>query len=165
MSLMSRQRRDSIVQPERRSRTRVLTLKNFAIFLGVVIVIFIGISIRSEMRGRGATGYGRLVNNGLQEEVPVKPREVVIEAPPIDDRQSADPMLTSAAAREQYLRGEQKPAVVPAPLPPPATASAMPPVRRGDGDVTIVGGAEGVTVVKTDSASQPKLSGGIFKPQ
>lgn len=163
MNLMGRQRNDSIVLPERRRRTRVLTLKNFGIFLAVVVAVFIGISIRSEMRGRGVPGYGRLVNRGLPQDVAVTPREVVTEAPAIDDRQSADPMLTSAAAREQYLRGEQTPAVVPVPA-PAAAAAIPPPVRRGDGDVAIVGGADGVTIVKTDSAARPKLSGGIFKP-
>lgn len=163
---MSRQRRDSIVQPERRRRTRVLTLKNFGLFMIVAVVVFIGISIRSEMRGRGVPGYGRLVNKGFPQEVTVAPREVVTEAPPIDDRDSVDPMLVTSAAGEQYLRDEQATPLVPAPTAAPAaaTASAIPPMRRGDGDVAIVGGADGVTIVKTDSAPQPKLSGGIFKP-
>jgi hypothetical protein len=166
MKLMSRQRHDSIVQPERRSRTRVLTLKNFGIVLAVAVVVFIAISIRSEMRGRGVPGYGRLVNKGFpQDDVKVAPREVITEAPAIDDRQSADPMLTSAAAREQYLRGAEPTPLVPVPVAPPARASVVPPVRRGEGDVAIVGGADGVAVVKTDSAAPPKLSGGIFRPQ
>src|ERR1041384_7907759 len=56
--VMNRHRPDLIVPiKDRRQRKRYLTLKNFGWFMLAAVVIFIGITIRSEMRGRSSGDY------------------------------------------------------------------------------------------------------------
>lgn len=160
-----RQTRGQFNFPERRQRPRIITLRNFGIASAVAIVAFVGISIRSEYRGRNVDGdYGRLYGSQVgKQEMTVKNPEVVVEDPGISDNAHADPMLTAAAAREQYLYDKTRPAGAVA---EPVQATIVPTpaqTRSGEGDVAIVGGPEGVTVVKTDASTTPKLSGGIFR--
>jgi hypothetical protein len=159
-----RNRPDLIVPAQDRRRgKRIVTIKNVAVAGGVVAVLFVGITIRSEMRDSNPGAYGSLYDHQVPADVNVKAAEVITEAPAIDDREHADPMLLSAAAREQYLRtADQRPKFTAADR--PAVAPAVAPLRAGEGDVAIVGGPEGVTAVKTDtSKDRPKLTGGIFK--
>lgn len=153
-------RRPDLIVPirDRRKRKRFLTLKNFGIATVASLVVFAGISIRSELRGTSAD-YGRLMQRHLPSDRPAKPVEVVTEAPPapVPDATHADPLLVAPAAREQWLYGE-----------PTSTETsfveAMPraeaSVATGETRVAIVGGVSGVEVVKRERR-KPILSGGF----
>ncbi|HYK00749.1 MAG TPA: hypothetical protein VE974_03275 [Thermoanaerobaculia bacterium] len=154
-------RKPDLIVPihDRRKRRRILTLKNFAIAMIVFFVIFAGISIRSELRGTNAD-YGRLMQRELPPPVaPDKPVEVVTEAAPqpVPEATHADPLLLAPMAREQWLHGDPN-------APVAATAAVMPraevSVATGETRVAIVGGTEGVTVVKRERR-QPVLAGGF----
>lgn len=154
---MRRHRPDLIVPiRDRRQRKRYLTLKNFAIAAVAAGVLFVGISIRSEMRGTGPANYGRLVEREMPQVEQRRPVEVVAEAPTVDQEQThADPMLVQAAAREQWLRDQSTaPVVVDV---PPRAAAAM---ATGATDVVIVGGPEGVKIVQRERR-KPTLTGGF----
>jgi hypothetical protein len=145
---------------DRRRRRRILTLKNFGIALAVFVVLFVMISIRSELRGTSAD-YGRLMERELPPVVtPEKPVEVVTEGTPqpVPDATHADPLLLAPMGREQWLHGDPNaPAATTAEVMPRAEGS----VARGDTRVAIVGSdTEGVTVVKRETR-QPVLSGGF----
>ncbi|HYC61015.1 MAG TPA: hypothetical protein VEK79_15740 [Thermoanaerobaculia bacterium] len=149
-------RKPDLIVPirDRRQRKRYLTLKNFGYASIAAAVLFIGITIRSEMRGLGPSNYGRLVERELPQ-VEQKPLEVVEEKPIVDNEQThADPFLTEAAAREQWLRAQAQP--LPVPMPPRIAAA----VATGETDVAIVGGPEGVKVVQRERR-KPVLSGGF----
>ena len=133
-----------------------MTLKNFAIFTGVLLVAFVAISTYSEMRSFAPGDYGRLFGREVPPPVEPKPVEVVHEAPPpVDDTTHADPMLVEPMERAQWLVDD-----------PTATTTMTTPVvvssasARGDADVTIVGGTEGVTIVQRERR-KPVLSGGF----
>jgi hypothetical protein len=154
-------RRPDLIVPihDRRKRRRILTLKNFAIALVVFLVIFAGISIRSELRGTSAD-YGRLMQRELPPAVaPDKPVEVVTEAAPrpVPDATHADPLLLAPMGREQWLHGDPN-------APVATTAEVMPraevSVATGETRVAIVGGTEGVSVVKRERRG-PVLAGGF----
>jgi hypothetical protein len=155
-----RRRHPDLIVPirDRRQRKRYLTLKNFGIAMGVFVVLFIAITIRSEMRGNGPSNYGRLVERELP---PVaheqKPVEVVRETPTVDVEQThADPMLTAPMAREQWLHAQTETAAVPVPIAPRVAASVV----SGETEVAIVGGPEGVQIVQKERR-RPTLSGGF----
>lgn len=143
---------------DRRSRKRILTLKNFAIFMAVLVLLFAIITIRSEMRGSTIGDYGRLFQREAAIEIEQKPVEVVHEAPPpVDDTTHPDPMLTEPAARAQWLQDQQTAeaaAIVPV---TPAQAAR---VTSGSAEVAIVGGNTGVAVVRKER-KKPVLSGGF----
>jgi hypothetical protein len=144
---------------DRRKHRRILTLKNFGIAAIVFVVVFAAISIRSELRGTSAD-YGRLMQRELPSAVqPDKPVEVVTEAvaQPVPDETHADPMLLAPAGREQWLHGDPNaPAATTAEMLPRAEAS----VATGETRIAIVGGTEGVTVVKRERR-QTVLAGGF----
>jgi hypothetical protein len=144
---------------DRRKRRRILTLKNFGIAVVAFLVIFAGISIRSELRGTSAD-YGRLMQRELPPPVASdKPVEVVTEAAPepVPDDTHADPLLLAPMGREQWLHGDPTaPVATTAEVMPRAEAS----VATGETRVAIVGGTEGVTVVKRERR-QPVLAGGF----
>ena len=148
-------RRDLIVPiRDRRQHKRILTLKNFGWFALVCTLAFVGISIRSEMRGLGPSSYGGL----LQKELPpadLKPVEVVRENPAaVPDQTHADPMLVEPAARSQWLQdGAATSTIVTA----PADVARFGESRS---DVAIVGGSDGVSVVRKERR-RPVLSGGF----
>jgi hypothetical protein len=154
---MRRHRPDLIVPiHDRRQHKRYLTLKNFGYAMIAAVVLFIGITILSEMRGNGPASYGRLVDRELPHAVEQKPVEVVNERPTIDNEQThADPMLTAPMAREQWLHA-QAPAPVAVHVPPRVEAA----VASGETDVAIVGGPEGVKIVQKERR-RPTLSGGF----
>jgi hypothetical protein len=140
---------------DRRQRKRYVTLKNFGIAAIVAALLFIGITIRSEMRGTGAANYGGIVEREMPQ-VEQKPVEVVREAQVVDTEQThADPLLIRPAAREQWLHAD-----TPDPAPvaiPHRAATAM---ATGETDVVVVGGPEGVKVVQKERR-RPVLSGGF----
>ena len=150
-------RRPDLIVPirDRRARRRILTLKNFFIFVAVTVTAFAAISLRSEMRGMKPGDYGRLFRRETPPPVQAKPMEVVREEEPpptVGDQTQADPTLVEPMQRSQWLVDDT------------TTTTAAPMISaasvRGDGDVAIVGGAEGVAVVKKDRR-KPVLSGGF----
>ena len=143
---------------DRRQRKRILTLKNFGIFVAVLLIAFLAISIRSEMRGLSPGDYGRLFRNEVPPPVEPKPMEVVREQEPppaVDDQTHADPTLVQPMARSQWLVDESA-AATPALVTPVVTTASM----RGESDLAIVGGSDGVTVMRTERR-KPVLSGGF----
>lgn len=151
---------------DRRQRKRIITLKNFGWLALALAIIFLGLTIRSEMRHTSGNDYGRLFGKQVaRQNDAVKPKLDVIKEAPVPDQTAADPLLVEAAARSQYL-GADTMAPPPPVAPPPATASeaAAPPEIRGSvSGATIVGGPNGVTIVRGKNPRQPVLSGGIFK--
>lgn len=146
---------------DRRQRKRYLTLKNFAIAAAVFVVAFVAISIRSEMRGRvDGSDFGRLFQREIATDVEQKPMEVVHEAPPpVADATHADPMLIEPAVRAQWLEADvNTPTTTSVPQSAPVNVSAA--SMRGNGDVTIVGGPDGVAIVRSERP-KPVLSGGF----
>ena len=153
---MRHQRPDLIVPiRDRRQRKRYLTVRNFGYALIAAAILFLGITIRSEMRGAGPADYGRLVERELPKKVEQKSVDVVREAPTVDAEQThADPMLTEPMARERWLHAEPAPVAVEVPA---RAAAAM---ATGETDVVIVGGPEGVKIVQRERR-RPTLSGGF----
>ena len=146
---------------ERRQHRRIVTLKNFGWLMVFLLVVFIGLSID---RSRGASeGYGRIVDGEIAANDDIRPKpQVIIEAPPVPDQNAADPLLLSAAAREQeFLSTSTTPAVTVTPI--AAAQMATPVDTRGSGAVSIVGDSGGVAIVRNGEAKRPVLAGGIFK--
>ncbi len=121
----------------------------------LVVLAFIAINIRTDMRRPKAGQYGRL--SGEAMPVDTQPVEIVAEAPvTVTDQTAADPMLVAPAAREQLLHANTNAAPQPQPQPMIAPVATTPVVvapeqavdRRGTSRFTIVGGPEGVAVLK-----------------
>jgi hypothetical protein len=150
-------RRPDLIVPirDRRQHKRYLTLRNFAILCAVAFVAFIAVSIYSEVRRPAPNEYGRLARREIPAPPPVtKTMDVVEEAGSIPDQVSADPTLVQPMTRAQWLGEETTSAGVIQPAPEPVST-----IQRGD-DVVIVGGPEGVTIVK-QKRRKPVLSGGF----
>ena len=157
---MLRKKPDLIVPVrDRRQHKRYLTLKNFGKVMLVLTVVFVAITIRSEMRGRTPGEFGRL----FQREVAVvdqKPVEVVTEAPaPVPDATHADPMLIEPAARAQWLQDDT--ATTATLVSVPTVVSVPATVRSSASEVAIVGGPEGVAVMRKEARPKPVLTGGF----
>ena len=144
---------------DRRQSKRYLTLKNFAIASAVAAVAFVAISIRSEMRGRvDGPDFGRLLQREIATDVQQKPIEVVHEAPPpVADATHADPMLIEPAVRAQWLEADATTTTSVSSQPVNVSAASM---RATGTEVAIVGGPDGVAVVRTERR-KPVLSGGF----
>jgi membrane-associated protease RseP (regulator of RpoE activity) len=160
---MTHSRPDLIVPiRDRRQGKRYLTLRNFGIAVFVLAFAFLLITIRSEMRGLRPGDYGGLVHREMPDPVQAtKPTEVVREAAPaVPDQTAADPTLVEPMARAQWLDGTNATtaAIVPAPA-PQQTVTYQAPVA-GNAHVAIVGGAEGVAIVK-EAPKRPTLKGGF----
>jgi hypothetical protein len=140
---------------DRRQHKRYLTLRNFAIASAVAFVAFIAVSIYSEVRRPAPNDYGRLARKLPDAPPPTRPVEVVKETNSIADESAADPTLVQPMARAQWLGDETTSAGVIEPA-APATVSTF---QRGE-DVVVVGGPEGVTIVK-QKRRKPVLSGGF----
>ena len=137
--------RQDLIVPirDRRKRKRFLTLKNFGIFVVVMLVVFVAISTYSEMRSIPTGSYGRLFRREVPPPPPPKPMEVIVEAPVPNQNEA---VLVDTMAREQWIESDLAPVQIE-------------PVR-GDQDVAIVGGANGITVVRRERR-RPELSGGF----
>jgi hypothetical protein len=166
---MSRPRKPLLIVPirDRRQRRRILTIKNCAISMLSLAVIFASISIYNEARRTPAGEYGRLFGSQVPATNTTISRNVdVIKEGPVDDQRAADPMLVAPAAREQLLLANSN---VPAPAPPPAPLTSPSAIGNVSGHgTTIVGDGTSVTIVHTSTtstAARPVLSGGIFKQQ
>jgi len=170
--MLSRSRKALLIVPirDRRQRRRILTIRNCAISMLSVAVIFASISIYNEARRSPAGEYGRLFGSQVPATNTTISRNVdVIKEGPVDDQRAADPMLVAPAAREQLLLANTN---VPAPTPAPAVVAIAPSSAIGNVSghgTTIVGDGNGVAVVRpsttTSTAARPVLSGGIFKQQ
>ena len=145
--------------PDRRHGRRFLTKKTVLSTIGVAVVIFLAITIRSEMRGSNEGNYGRLYEKQVKKLQPVEPQAmpVVTEAPPVAEGASADPFSLDAAAREQYLGDTRL-------TPAPATASALGYGGEPQSSLRVEGGPDGVTVTNTEPRPQPVLGGGFGRP-
>jgi hypothetical protein len=158
---MQRRKPDLIVPiRDRRQHKRYLTLRNAGIAFAALVVLFIGISIRSEMQPRHADSFGRLLERELPK-VETKPMEVVEEAPPaVDDHTAADPMLVAPAAREQWLYDSSATTSASiATIEPVGAPITLSPRTKGS-RIAIVGGPEGVSVVEQKRQRQT-LRGGF----
>jgi hypothetical protein len=155
--------RPSLVVPirDRRQRRRILTLKNFRKFVLGVAIFFLGVTIQSDLRHPPSGSYGRLFSKQVfsQADAPRQKVEVVREAPVIDQT-AADPLLLAPAAREQYLgvNGPLQRANV-----EPALSRFAPAGEPALRDLAIVGGPDGVAIVRGEATKRPTLSGGIFR--
>ena len=85
---MLRRKPDLIVPiRDRRQRKRYLTLKNFGFATLAAVVVFVGISIRSEMRSPDPNYYSPLYQRVLPKVEQKPPLEVVRETPqPVPDQ-------------------------------------------------------------------------------
>ena len=150
-------RRPDLIVPirDRRQHKRYLTLKNFGLFMLVCVVAFAAITIRSEMRDLRPGDYGRLFSREANVPIEQKPIEVVHEAPPpVPDATHADPLLVEPASRAQWLQDETATTTI---APVPVTTAD---VRGTRGEIAIVGGREGITIVRTER-KRPVLAGGF----
>jgi hypothetical protein len=173
--MLSRPRKPLLIVPirDRRQRRRILTIRNCAISMLSVAVIFATVSIYNEARRAPAGEYGRLFGSQVPSTNTAISRKVdVVEEAPVDDQRAADPMLVAPAAREQLLLANTNaPAPAPQVVTVPVAAPALSPsaIGRVSGNgTTIVGDGNGVAIVHastTSTAARPVLSGGIFKQQ
>ena len=155
-------RRPDLIIPirDRRQGRRILTLKNFYKAAIVAIVLFAGLTIYFDIRHPRSNGdYGRLFGKQVSGQVPevTKPPVDVVKEAPVPDQTAADPLLVAAQAREQYLGN---PTLTPAPM--AADVMTTPPATNSDG-TAVVGGPNGVTIVRGKTNAKPTLQGGIFR--
>jgi hypothetical protein len=151
---------------DRRRRKRILTLKNVRNVTLIAVALFAALTIASEIRRpKTRDDYGRLF--GSQIAVPATTAQstpqVITEAP-VADEEHADPLLLSAAAREQYLGVNSQPVVAPVVSATPADFARPAPVLGEGRHVSVVGDANGVAVVTEPAPRRETLGGGIFKP-
>jgi hypothetical protein len=157
---MSHRRPDLIVPVrDRRQGKRYLTLKNFRNVTLALVVVFAVISIRSEWGSDGVSDFGRLYQSELPD-VEQKPVETVSEATPVADQSHADPMLVEPMVREQWLHADTTLTATPVPMALETAERAVEAVQSGETRVAIVGGTEGVSLVK-QTRTTPVLSGGF----
>jgi hypothetical protein len=165
-------RKPDLIVPirDRRQRRRILTLRNLGGAAIVLVVLFLVVTIYSEMRKPALDQYGqygRLYSHEMAKSdiaVP-KPQLEVIPEGTVGDLTAADPMLVAPAAREQYL-GVTAPPTPAAPVQAAAAdefVRAQPVLQSQSGKVAIVGDANGVAVVQSATVTEHKLSGGIFR--
>ena len=158
---MSRAKSELIVPVrDRRQRRRILTLKNLRNAALVVLGLFAGLTVLANLRGRNAPkdDYGRLYGHQIQTpDIKPKQPEVVTEA--VNDQDHADPTLIRNQVRAQLLQADSNVPTETAPTPVAAASTMTPPVT-GQERVAIVGGPEGVQLVRKNS-ERPVLGGGF----
>jgi hypothetical protein len=145
------------MQPERRKRFRILTLKNLGYALIAFLVFLAAANVISEMRPARHGDYGRLVLRERRQDVTPKYAPMVVHEAEVPD------VTPFGGAVSLSVPGD-------AAAPP---ALLQEPTREPTGDalsattaqsrVTITGGADGVRVETTAKNAAPKLTGGIFR--
>lgn len=89
---------------DRRQHKRVLTLRNAGRAAIALIAVFVAVSLISEWRGPDEGEHGRLYEaRTRQVELPKVAELTPVVEKPVEPAAGADPLLLSAAAREQYL--------------------------------------------------------------
>jgi hypothetical protein len=156
------------VFPERRRRTRIITLKNVAVAVVALGLLLAAFNVLSELRAPKDREYGRIYGRQMQKDQSLAARapEIIPEAP-VADQTSANPMILSSAAREQILGVTTLPPATPQPMTSASsidTFGTASPVRP-HGRVAIVGDGKGVAIVTQTTRDEDKLRGGIFKQQ
>jgi hypothetical protein len=131
---------------DRRSRHRILTLKNFAKVVIALGIFFAGLTIQSDFRHPNSSAeYGRLLDKQVSSHDVIEAKKDQIITAPIEDQTAADPLLVAAQAREQWLHQE-----TPAPV--------------AQTDSSSVSGPSGIVIVRGKiDQRHPVLSGGIFR--
>ena len=133
-----------------------------------VVALFMVANIQSELRKPTHGEYGRL----FSKEVPHASEELapaiapVVEAAPIPEQTSADPMLIAGAAEEEILGVQQPSAASVMPMQvqePEAFFRPEPVLRSSKGKVAIVGDGTGVAIVQGNVAQPRTLSGGFMR--
>ena len=152
---------------DRRQRRRILTIKNCALTMLSLAVVFASISIYSASRRGNTADYGRLF--GTQVGAPnrgVSRNLEVVHEGTVADQSAPDPMLVAPAGREQLLMAKSNVDPTPAPTSQvtPAPITIVPANAKAH-ETTIVGDGNGIVVAKPASTTtaHPVLSGGIFK--
>jgi hypothetical protein len=155
---------------DRRQRRRILTIKNCAMTMLGVAVVFASISIYSASRRGKADDYGRLFGSQVGAPTRDVSRNIeVVHEGSVADQSAPDPMLAAPAAREQLLMAKSN--VDPTPASPSQVTPApivVVPANAKAHETTIVGDGNGIVVAKppaSSTAAHPVLSGGIFKQQ
>ena len=151
------------MQPERRKRFRIMTLKNLGYALIAALVVLAAANVISEMRPARHGEFGRLELSERQQAVTPKYRPMVVHEGEVPD--------VTPSGGAVALNVEEAPGTAPsfALLPEPARepagriAGATLSTATGRSRVTITGGADGVRVETTSTNAAPKLSGGIFR--
>jgi hypothetical protein len=148
---------------DRRSRRRLVTKRNVLSVAGVLLVVFIGLSVVNELRGPEEGTFGRLYDHRAPTTEPLVPiRE---QAEPLRVKEGVnDPLLSEAARREQLLGiteyvtphppsyGEE-PTIVPTTPARPLETGLDPTEReRRPSRFVISGGSNGVQVTTRPSA-------------
>jgi hypothetical protein len=166
---MSQFRKPLLIVPikDRRQSRRILTIKNCAMTMLGIAVVFASISIYSESRRGTAGDYGRLFGTQVGAPNHVTSNAAIVQEGTVADQTAPDPMLVAPAAREQLLMAGSN--VDQTPLPVTATRNVVAPVdATKTHGTTIVGDSNGVVVAHAPASSTappPPLSGGIFKQQ
>lgn len=142
---------------ERRRRRRIMTLKNMAIVVGVLIAAFVAISLRSEMRGSGSRNFGRIADRD-QSEVKPAAVEIVTEGSAPVGYPAPVPVLAATVPPEPVTYYPVDGIDVPVEsVPDPVAANHR---DAGGEGLVIVGGPEGLTAVR-QKPRRPVLSGGF----
>lgn len=168
---MLRRKPDLIVPiRDRRQSRRILTLRNARNVAIVLLLLFVMITIHSEVRKPVPGQYGRLYSREMaRDDAALKqPKVDVVREAPVSDQTAADPMLIAPAAREQWLGVDRGPQPFPQAAAKPTGSDdfvrPQPLLRREGGKVAIVGDANGVAVVQSSTVPEHKLQGGVFRP-
>jgi hypothetical protein len=146
--------------PDRRHGVRIVTLKNFVLFLFVAMAMLVTAELVVRTRRPEPTDYGRIIDQQMPAETVAKQAPEVVTEGKIADQTAVDPLLVAPIERSQYLDLP----VVPA----PSQAGSIPTTTAtGEAPQAIAAGAraaEGTAVaVVTSTAAAPLLSGGTFK--
>jgi len=129
-----------------------MTLKNLGRFVLAAAIVFIGLTLQSELRRPRTDDYGRLFGKQVSSQPAIAPRaDAIVHEAPVEDQTAADPLLVAPAAREQYL----------------GVTNSIAPAPRQEPDVHVDGpvitGPNGVTIVRGGTPRRAVLSGGIFR--
>jgi hypothetical protein len=147
---MHGRKRNRMMLPERRQHVRIVTLRNFGWLTLALAIAFIAISFRSELRGRHMNDYGRLTRHQYTPpDAEHRPVEVIEEGTASEPLQPAQEMVVVPVDQPPQMQ-----------MPEAVVTSQVMPAPADGSRVTIVGGPEGVTIVK-QPRRRPQLSGGF----
>jgi hypothetical protein len=143
-----------VVMPERRSHRRIVTLQNAGKAVLVLVVLFVAVTLVSQIRRPKPGELGRLsARESPKNQVVTKRIEVVTEAPVAP--QPAAELVDSVSPQQPVWSRDETPAI-------PERKEPPDPGTKGD-HVTVVGGPDGVMIQRSAGQNQPvkHLSGGF----